>query len=213
MSLYANTPLVIALSKGRPLKQLLERLDQLDISPIEDMLVSRKLVFDTHHSNIKLMVLRGLDVATYVDHGIADIGMVGKDVLLEYEGDGFYEPLDLKIAGCEMMEAGMVNEPALPRRLRVATKFTQTAKKYYAQKGIQIDMIKLTGAMELAPVMGLAHRIIDIVETGSTLKANGLETKAHVCSISSRLIVNKVAFKTKQIAIQSIIDALGLETG
>jgi ATP phosphoribosyltransferase len=139
--------------------------------------------------------------------------MVGKDVLLEYEGDGFYEPLDLKIAECEMMEAGMVNEPALPRRLRVATKFTQTAKKYYAQKGIQIDMIKLTGAMELAPVMGLAHRIIDIVETGSTLKANGLETKAHVCSISSRLIVNKVAFKTKQIAIQSIIDALGLETG
>lgn len=213
MSLYANTPLVIALSKGRPLKRLLERLDQLDISPIEDMLVSRKLVFDTHHSNIKLMVLRGLDVATYVDHGIADIGMVGKDVLLEYEGDGFYEPLDLKIAECEMMEAGMVNEPALPRRLRVATKFTQTAKKYYAQKGIQIDMIKLTGAMELAPVMGLAHRIIDIVETGSTLKANGLETKAHVCSISSRLIVNKVAFKTKQIAIQSVIDALGLETG
>ena len=213
MSLYANTPLVIALSKGRPLKQLLERLDQLDISPIEDMLVSRKLVFDTHHSNIKLMVLRGLDVATYVDHGIADIGMVGKDVLLEFEGDGFYEPLDLKIAECEMMEAGMVNEPALPRRLRVATKFTQTAKKYYAQKGIQIDMIKLTGAMELAPVMGLAHRIIDIVETGSTLKANGLETKAHVCSISSRLIVNKVAFKTKQIAIQSVIDALGLETG
>ena len=213
MSLYANTPLVIALSKGRPLKQLLERLDQLDISPIEDMLVSRKLVFDTHHSNIKLMVLRGLDVATYVDHGIADIGMVGKDVLLEYEGDGFYEPLDLKIAECEMMEAGMVNEPTLPRRLRVATKFTQTAKKYYAQKGIQIDMIKLTGAMELAPVMGLAHRIIDIVETGSTLKANGLETKAHVCSISSRLIVNKVAFKTKQIAIQSVIDALGLETG
>ena len=213
MSLYANTPLVIALSKGRPLKQLLERLDQLDISPIEDMLVSRKLVFDTHHSNIKLMVLRGLDVATYVDHGIADIGMVGKDVLLEFEGDGFYEPLDLKIAECEMMEAGMVNEPALPRRLRVATKFTQTAKKYYAQKGIQIDMIKLTGAMELAPVMGLAHRIIDIVETGSTLKANGLETKAHVCSISSRLIVNKVAFKTKQIAIQSVIDALRLETG
>jgi len=213
VSLHANTPLVIALSKGRPLKQLLERLDQLDISPIEDMLVSRKLVFDTHHSNIKLMVLRGLDVATYVDHGIADIGMVGKDVLLEYEGDGFYEPLDLKIAECEMMEAGMVNEPALPRRLRVATKFTQTAKKYYAQKGIQIDMIKLTGAMELAPVMGLAHRIIDIVETGSTLKANGLETKAHVCSISSRLIVNKVAFKTKQIAIQSVIDALGLETG
>ncbi|MCH1554855.1 MAG: ATP phosphoribosyltransferase [Pseudomonadales bacterium] len=211
--MYANTPLVIALSKGRPLKRLLERLDQLDISPIEDMLVSRKLVFDTHHSNIKLMVLRGLDVATYVDHGIADIGMVGKDVLLEYEGDGFYEPLDLKIAECEMMEAGMVNEPALPRRLRVATKFTQTAKKYYAQKGIQIDMIKLTGAMELAPVMGLAHRIIDIVETGSTLKANGLETKAHVCSISSRLIVNKVAFKTKQIAIQSVIDALGLETG
>ena len=213
MSLYANTPLVIALSKGRPLKQLLERLDQLNISPIEDMLVSRKLVFDTHHSNIKLRVLRGLDVATYVDHGIADIGMVGKDVLLEYEGDGFYEPLDLKIAECEMMEAGMVNEPALPRRLRVATKFTQTAKKYYAQKGIQIDMIKLTGAMELAPVMGLAHRIIDIVETGSTLKANGLETKAHVCSISSRLIVNKVAFKTKQIAIQSVIDALRLETG
>ncbi len=212
MSLYANTPLVIALSKGRPLKQLLERLDQLDIRPIEDMLVSRKLVFDTQHSNIKLMVLRGLDVATYVDHGIADIGMVGKDVLLEFEGDGFYEPLDLKIAQCEMMEAGMVDEPDLPRRLRVATKFIQTAKKYYAQKGIQIDMIKLTGAMELAPVMGLAHRIIDIVETGSTLKANGLEAKALVCSVSSRLIVNKVAFKTKQVAIEGLIDALGSAT-
>jgi ATP phosphoribosyltransferase len=212
VSLYANTPLVIALSKGRPLKQLLERLDQLDIRPIEDMLVSRKLVFDTQHSNIKLMVLRGLDVATYVDHGIADIGMVGKDVLLEFEGDGFYEPLDLKIAQCEMMEAGMVDEPDLPRRLRVATKFIQTAKKYYAQKGIQIDMIKLTGAMELAPVMGLAHRIIDIVETGSTLKANGLEAKALVCSVSSRLIVNKVAFKTKQVAIEGLIDALGSAT-
>ena len=211
MALYANTPLVIALSKGRPLKQLLERLARLEIRPIEDMLVSRKLVFDTQHSNIKLMVLRGLDVATYVDHGIADLGMVGKDVLLEFEGDGFYEPLDLKIAQCEIMEAGMIDEPALPRRLRVATKFVQTAKKYYAQKGVQIDMIKLTGAMELAPVMGLAHRIIDIVETGSTLRANGLEPKAQVCSISSRLIVNKVAFKTKQIAIEAVIEALGSE--
>jgi ATP phosphoribosyltransferase len=147
-------------------------------------------------------------VATYVEHGIADLGIVGKDVLLEFQGDGFYEPLDLKMSQCQMMVAGLVKEGNLPRRLRVATKFVETAKRHYADKGIQIDIIKLTGALELAPVMQLAHRIVDIVETGNTLVANGLEPKELICNISSRLIVNKVAYKTKRTLIQPLIERL-----
>jgi len=173
MRLNASQPLVIALSKGRPLSELLSLLAQLDIQPTDDMTTSRKLVFETNQADVRLMVLRGHDVATYVEHGIADLGIVGKDVLLEFQGDGFYEPLDLKMSQCQMMVAGLVDERRLPRRLRVATKFIETAKRHYADKGIQIDIIKLTGALELAPVMQLAHRIVDIVETGNTLVANG----------------------------------------
>ena len=208
MPLSASRSLVIALSKGRPLSELLSLLAQLGIQPTDDMTTSRKLVFETNHADVRLMVLRGHDVATYVEHGIADLGIAGKDVLLEFQGDGFYEPLDLKMSQCQMMVAGLVNEGRLPRRLRVATKVVETAKRHYADKGIQIDIIKLTGALELAPVMQLAHRIVDIVETGNTLVANGLEPKELICNISSRLIVNKVAYKTKRALIQPLIERL-----
>jgi ATP phosphoribosyltransferase len=205
-------PLVIALSKGRPLTQQLALLQRLGIEPSEDITTSRKLVVKGNHPQIRLMVLRGHDVATYVEHGIADIGIVGKDVLLEFPGDNFYEPLDLKLSQCQLIVAGLIDEKPLPRRLRVATKFIETAKRFYASEGTQIDMIRLTGGLELAPVMGLADRIVDIVETGSTLVANGLEPKAFICDISSRLIINKVAFKTKQPMIDRFIESMMAET-
>ena len=207
-----SAKLVIALTKGRVLTEELSLLAQIGIEPIEDPQKSRKLVFETNHVDVEIMVLRGADVATYVEHGIADLGMSGKDVLLEHSGFGFYEPLDLGLGRCQIMVAGLKNEPELPSRLRIATKFTKTAKRYYAAQGIQVDIIKLYGAMELAPVTGLAHRIVDIVETGNTLKANGLVPMERIADVSTRLIVNESSFKTKYDRIKALIDALGKET-
>ena len=206
MGLHHNSTLVIALNKGRPLASLLGVLESIGIKPTESPETSRKLVFPTSIPEISLLVLRGSDVATYVEHGIADIGMLGKDTLLEFSGQNYYELLDLGLAKCQLMVAGLVDEPPLPRRLTVATKFVDTAKRYYAKLGVQADIIKLSGAMELAPVMGLSDRIVDIVETGSTLKANGLEPKEWIEDISARLIVNKASFKTKHAALREIID-------
>lgn len=203
-----STRLVIAVTKGRILADELGILARIGIVPEEDPRESRKLVFDTNQPGISIMVLRGMDVATYVEHGIADIGMSGKDVLLEHTGKGFYEPLDLGLGKCSIMVAGLANEPPLPTRLRIATKFTNTAKRYYGALGVQVDIIKLYGAMELAPVTGLAHRIVDIVETGNTLKANGLVSMEKIEDISTRLIVNQAAYKTKYVDIRRIIDAL-----
>ncbi len=200
--------LVIALTKGRVLGDELSLLSRLGIEPVDDPRTSRKLVFETNQPDTRIMVLRGMDVATYVEHGIADVGMSGKDVLLEHGGDGFYEPLDLGLGKCRLMVAGLVHEGELPARLRIATKFTNTAKRYYAERGVQVDIIKLYGAMELAPVTGLAHRIVDIVETGNTLKANGLETLELIEAISTRLIVNTAAYKTKYERIRSLIDSM-----
>lgn len=202
-------PIVIALTKGRPLQQLINLLARLDIRSEYDLSQSRKLVFPTNDRHVQLMVLRGMDVATYVQHGIADVGMLGKDVLLEYGGDGFYEPIDLDIVKCRIVVAGLVEEQRLPRRIKVATKFVEVTKRFYAQKGVQADIIKLSGAMELAPLMGLAHRIVDIVETGDTLRANGLEEKELVTEVSARLIVNKGSLKTKYRDVQDIIQRLG----
>ncbi len=201
--------LVIALTKGRVLADELALLSKINIQPLDDPHTSRKLVFKTNRDDVEIMVLRGMDVATYVQHGIADIGLSGKDVLLEHSGSGFYEPLDLGLGQCRMMVAGLKDEPELPARLRIATKFTHTAKRFYAAQGIQVDIIKLYGAMELAPVTGLAHRIVDIVETGNTLKANGLVPMELVENISTRLIVNESAYKTKYQVIKELIDALG----
>ena len=206
-------PLTIALTKGRPLDAALELLDQVGIQPVDDISKSRKLVFETNQDNVQLMVLRGMDVATYVEHGIADLGMSGKDVLLEHDGEGYYEPLDLGFSVCSIMVAGLKEEPPLPRRLKIATKLVNVARRYYAEQGIQVDIIKLYGAMELAPVTGLAHRIVDIVETGNTLKANGLVAMEHIADISSRLIVNKISLKTRHAEIQPIIDGLSEVVG
>jgi ATP phosphoribosyltransferase len=201
-------PLTIALTKGRVLRDELNLLAQIGITPDEDPDKSRKLVFNTCRDDVQIMVLRGMDVATYVEHGIADMGMSGKDVLLEHDGASYYEPLDLGLGRCQIMVAGLTDEPPLPARLRIATKFVNTAKRYYAERGVQVDIIKLYGAMELAPVTGLAHRIVDIVETGNTLKANGLEPLELIEEISTRLIVNKSAYKTRFTEIRAIVDAL-----
>ena len=202
--------LTIALTKGRVLAEELRLLSKAGVEPLEDPTSSRKLIFDTNQADIKIMVLRGMDVATYVDHGIADVGMSGKDVLLEHAGTGYYEPLDLGLGRCSLMVAGLVDEKELPARLRIATKFTNTAKRYYAERGVQVDIIKLYGAMELAPVTGLAHRIVDIVETGNTLKANGLEAMELITEISTRLIVNTTAYKTKFEQVRRLIESLEL---
>lgn len=204
-----DSDLVIALTKGRVLRDELDLLANIDIRTIDDPHTSRKLVFETNQAGVKIMVLRGMDVATYVEHGIADLGMSGKDVLLEHSGTGFYEPLDLGLGRCQIMVAGLEDEPPLPSRLRIATKFTNTAKRFYAARGIQVDIIKLYGAMELAPVTGLAHRIVDIVETGNTLRANGLVPMELIEEVSTRLIVNESAYKTKYAVIKTLIDALG----
>jgi ATP phosphoribosyltransferase len=201
-------PLTIALTKGRVLRDELDLLSQIGITPEEDPDKSRKLVFNTCRDDVQIMVLRGMDVATYVEHGIADLGMSGKDVLLEHSGASYYEPLDLGLGRCQIMVAGLTDEPPMPARLRIATKFVNTAKRYYAERGVQVDIIKLYGAMELAPVTGLAHRIVDIVETGNTLKANGLEPLELIEEVSTRLIVNKSAYKTRFAEIRAIVDAL-----
>ena len=206
--------IVIALTKGdRVLVDELSLLKRIGVEPVDDLASSRKLVFDTNHAHIQLMVLRGSDVATYVEQGIADLGMSGKDVLLEHGEGGYYQPLDLKFGKCRLVVAGLANEPALPPRIKVATKFVNTAKRYYAERGIQVDIIRLYGAMELAPLTGLAHRIVDIVETGHTLKANGLVAMDHICDISMRLIVSKVAMKMKHKEVRQLIGDLATATG
>lgn len=200
--------IVIALTKGRILKETLPLFAAAGIEPVEDISKSRKLIFDTNQADIKLLVIRGSDVPTYVQHGAADIGVSGKDMLLEAGGADLYEPLDLNISKCRLMTAGLVGKK-LPRgRVRIATKFTNIAKQYCAEKGIQGDIIKLYGAMELAPLMDLADLIVDIVDTGNTLKANGMEPRDLIANVSSRLVVNRAAMKRKYQRIQHIIDQL-----
>ena len=202
------TQITLALTKGRILKETLPLLEAAGIVPAEDVFSSRKLVFDTNREGLRLLILRGSDVPTYVQFGAADIGVAGKDVLLEHQGDGYYEPLDLGIARCKLMTAVPVGAPTQTGRLRVATKYINVARQYYAEQGRQADLIKLYGAMELAPILDLAHEIVDIVDTGNTLKANGLVPRDEIADISSRLIVNKAAMKTKYADIQATVDAL-----
>jgi len=203
-----STPLTIALTKGRILKETLPLLAEAGIVPLEDIASSRKLIFDTTQADVRLVVLRGSDVPTYVRHGAADIGVSGKDVLLEYGGADLYEPLDLGIARCRLMTAGLKNRPLPRSRVRVATKFVNIAKQHFAERGIQADIIKLYGAMELAPLMDLADLIVDIVDTGNTLRANGMEPLELIADISSRLVVNKAAMKCKHERVQHVIESL-----
>ncbi|QKE62162.1 ATP phosphoribosyltransferase [Aquipseudomonas campi] len=199
--------LTIALSKGRILDDTLPLLAEAGIVPTENPEKSRKLIIPTTQDDVQLLIVRATDVPTYVEHGAADIGVAGKDVLLEYGGE-LYEPLDLQIAKCKLMTAGKVGAPEPKGRLRVATKFVNVAKRYYAEQGRQVEVIKLYGSMELAPLVGLADKIIDVVDTGNTLRANGLEAQELIATISSRLIVNKASMKMQHSRIQALIDTL-----
>lgn len=188
--------ITIALNKGRILQEVLPLLAAAGIEPQEDPAASRKLIFPTSHPEVQLIVVRSSDVPTCVEHGAAAMGITGKDTLLEHGQSGLYEPLDLGIARCRLMTAGPVEpQPRLGARMRVATKFLNVARRYYAERGQQVDLIKLNGAMELAPLIGLADQIVDIVDTGRTLAANGLEPKETIARISSRVVVNKAAMK------------------
>ncbi len=200
--------ITIALSKGRILDDTLPLLAAAEIEPEEDLKKSRKLIFGTNRPNVSLVVLRATDVPTYVQHGVADLGISGKDVLMEHGADGLYEPLDLRIAKCRLMTAAIKGAPRKTGRIKVATKFVNIAKRYYASRGIQADIIKLYGGMELAPLMGLADEIVDIVDTGNTLKANGLEERELICHISSRLIANCASMKVKHAELQPIVNNL-----
>src|SRR5690554_4466203 len=200
--------LILALSKGRILDETLPLLTDAGITPAEDLGRSRKLLFDTNLPDVKLVVIRATDVPTYVQLGAADFGVAGKDVLLEHGSEGLYEPLDLEIAACKLMTAGIQGaEPSQARR-RVATKFANVARRYYAQQGIQAEVIKLYGAMELAPLMNLADEIVDIVDTGNTLRANGMEPRELIATVSTRLIVNKAAMTMKHKRLKPLIERL-----
>jgi ATP phosphoribosyltransferase len=200
--------LTIALTKGRILKETLPLLAEAGIEPLEDISSSRRLVFDTSRDDVRLVIIRGTDVPTYVRHGAADLGVVGKDILLEQGAQGLYEPLDLGIARCRLMTAGPVGWQATGARIRVATKFVNIARQYFARQGLQAQVIKLYGAMELAPIMNLADLIVDIVDTGNTLRANGMEPLEEIATISSRLVVNKAAMRSRFEVIQAVIDDL-----
>ncbi len=209
-----DTPIKIALSKGRIFAETLPLLAHAGIVPVDDPETSRKLVLDTNNEHIKLVIIRASDVPTYVQYGAADLGIAGKDVLMEHGGNDLYEPLDLKIAQCRLMVAGPVNcENDLSytrtgKRLKIATKYIDSTRRYFAEKGIQVEIIKLYGSMELAPLVGLADLIVDVVDTGNTLKANGLAPLEHITDISSRLVVNKASMKMKHEAVNQLINNL-----
>ncbi len=203
-----NTALTIALSKGRIFKETLPLLAAADITPVDDPDTSRKLSLDTNQDDVKLVIIRASDVPTYVSYGAADVGVAGKDVLMEHGGEGLYEPLDLKIARCRLMVAGPEHSDTTRRRLRIATKYTNSTRRFYADRREQVEIIKLYGSMELAPIVGLADRIVDVVDTGNTLKANGLKPLEHIADISSRLVVNKASMKMKHARITEFIDKL-----
>jgi ATP phosphoribosyltransferase len=200
--------LTMALTKGRILKETLPLLARAGIEPLEDVHSSRKLIFQTNRPELQLVIIRGTDVPTYVRHGAADLGVVGKDILLEQGADGLYEPLDLGIARCRLMTAGPANWTGSGARIRVATKFTNIARRHFAERGVHADLIKLYGAMELAPLMDLADLIVDIVDTGNTLRANGMEPLDEIATISSRLVVNKASMRSRHTAIMSVLNAI-----
>jgi ATP phosphoribosyltransferase len=204
--------ITIALSKGRIFDETAPLLTAAGIAALDDPETSRKLILATQREDVRLIIVRASDVPTYVQYGAADLGIAGKDVLLEHGGGGLYQPLDLQIARCRMMVAaradfdyaGQVRRGA---RLRVATKYVQTAREHFAAKGMHVDLIKLYGSMELAPLVGLADAIVDLVSTGNTLKANNLVAVEEIAPISSRLIVNRAALKLKRALVEPIVDA------
>ncbi|MGB7987979.1 MAG: ATP phosphoribosyltransferase [Candidatus Methylophosphatis roskildensis] len=204
--------ITIALSKGRIFDETLPLLAAAGIVPADNPETSRKLILGTNRPDVRIVIVRASDTPTYVQYGAADLGIAGKDVLLEHGGAGLYQPLDLEIAKCRMsvaVQRGFDYEQAVRRgaRLRVATKYIDTARQHFAGKGVHVDLIKLYGSMELAPLAGLAEAIVDLVSSGGTLKANDLVEVEHIMPISSRLIVNQAALKVKRERLQPVIDA------
>ncbi len=204
--------ITLALSKGRIFEETLPLLTAAGITPSENPESSRKLIIGTNRPDVRVVIVRASDVPTYVQYGAADLGIAGKDVLLEHGGAGLYQPLDLKIAKCRMCvaaPAGFDYAAAVRRgaRLRVATKYINTAREHFAAKGVHVDLIKLYGSMELAPLAGLAEAIVDLVSSGGTLKANNLVEVEDIMPISSRLVVNQAALKLKREMLQPVIDA------
>ena len=202
----------IALSKGRIFDETTPLLRTAGIVASEDPETSRKLIIGTSRPQVSIIIVRASDVPTYVQYGEADLGIAGKDVLLEHGGTGLYQPLDLGIAKCKMMVAvqnGFDYQDAVRRgaRLRVATKYLKTAREHFAAKGVHVDLIKLYGSMELAPLVGLADAIVDLVSSGNTLRANDLQAVEEIMPISARLIVNQAALKLRRKAIQPMLDA------
>lgn len=200
--------LTIALSKGRIFKETMPLLQAAGIEALDDPETSRKLILDTNHENIKLVIIRATDVPVYVQYGAADLGVTGKDVLMEHGGEGLYEMLDLHIAECKLMTAGFADKPLPEGQLKVATKFVNCTRDYFAKQGRQIEIIKLYGSMELAPIVGLADIIVDVVQTGSTLKANGLVPLEHMADISSRMIVNSASMKMKHEILKDLLQQI-----
>ncbi|MDP3170908.1 MAG: ATP phosphoribosyltransferase [Polaromonas sp.] len=206
--------ITLALSKGRIFDETLPLLKAAGIEVLEDPEKSRKLIIGTNRPDVRVVLVRATDVPTYVQYGGADIGVTGKDTLIEHGGQGLYQPLDLQIARCRMSVAvrdGFDYEAAVKQgsRLRVATKFVSIARDFFATKGVHVDLIKLYGSMELAPLTGLADAIVDLVSSGNTLKANHLVEVERIMDISSHLVVNQVALKLKQAPLRAIIDAFG----
>jgi ATP phosphoribosyltransferase len=207
------TVITLALAKGRIFEETLPLLAAAGIVPAEDPEGSRKLILATSRPGLRLLLVRAADVATYVQHGAADLGVAGRDLLAEHGGQGLYQPLDLGIARCRMVVAvpeGFDYATAVKQgaRLRVATKYIGTAREHFAAKGVHVDLIKLYGSMELAPLVGLAEAIVDLVDTGATLKANRLRVVEEIMAVSSRLIVNPASLKLKRDAVAPLIEAL-----
>ncbi len=205
--------LTIALSKGRILEETLPVFAKAGIEPVENPSASRKLIIETNRPDIRFLIIRAADVATYVQFGAADAGVAGKDLLLEHGGESMYELLDLRISRCrlvvaEPVELAKCDDPAHWTRLRIATKYPNITNAHFAAKGVQTEIIKLYGSMELAPLVGLADRIVDLVDTGSTMKANGLVEVEDIAKISSRLVVNRASMKMNAAALNDLIAAL-----
>jgi len=211
--------LTLALSKGRILEDSTPLLTAVGIAPAGD--ASRLLRLPTQDANVELLVIRPTDVPTYVEYGAADLGIVGKDILLEHGGEALYEPLDLGMARCRLAVATQKDSPLVTggldaagsRRLRVATKYPEMARRYFSGRGQQVEIIKLYGSMELAPLVGLADVIVDLVATGNTLRANGLVEIVTICESSARLVVNKAAMKMKHAAIRALLDRFAQAVG
>ena len=210
--------ITIALSKGRIFDETVPLLAAAGVATREDPETSRKLILSTNRPDVRVIIVRATDVPTYVQYGAADLGVAGKDVLDEHGGQGLYQPLDLKIARCRMVVAvaeGYDYQQVVRQgsRLKVATKYVQIAREHFARKGVHVDLIKLYGSMELAPLVGLADAIVDLVSTGNTLKANGLTAVEEIATVSARLIVNQASLKLKRSVVQPVLDAFGRAVG